>query len=295
MACETIRGWERTMHEGQVQLPDGRVLAYAEYGSPQGRPLLALHGTPGSRLTWSPVDDPATEAGIRVLAPDRPGYGRSSSAKHLTFRMFAADVVHLLDELSVQEVTVAGASGGGGFAAALAAAHPERVTRLVLACALLPGVPRSALQDQLWQGRVLRVLARVAPGVLGAILAKQTRQLSGLDLEQVQQALGTLPEPDKRVMRAPAGMSVVAGALEGVRQGGRAAARELRLYETERLDLRAITTQTVLLHGEDDRNVPMSVASWAAGELPHSELVAVPDAAHLFLVGRPDLLLGQVA
>ena len=63
----------------EIRLRDGRTLAYAEYGSPRGLPIIHCHGTPSSRvegeLTFSgPV---AAELGVRIIVPDRPGMGQS--------------------------------------------------------------------------------------------------------------------------------------------------------------------------------------------------------------------------
>ncbi len=60
-----------------IELEDGRELAFAELGDSDGTPVLGFHGTPGSRSQMALLDEPAREAGIRLIAPDRPGYGAS--------------------------------------------------------------------------------------------------------------------------------------------------------------------------------------------------------------------------
>ena len=62
---------------------DGRRVAYATYGDPEGRPVVFCHGTPGSRLLARLLDAPATRRGVRVLAPDRPGVGESGRTQRL--------------------------------------------------------------------------------------------------------------------------------------------------------------------------------------------------------------------
>lgn len=54
-----------------------RALSYAEYGDPGGAPVLFCHGTSGSHLLAEAFDDDAAEAGVRLIAPDRPRMGRS--------------------------------------------------------------------------------------------------------------------------------------------------------------------------------------------------------------------------
>ena len=56
---------------------DGRQLGYAEYGDPTGHPVFAFHGVPGARYMFRPTAGPAIRHGLRIIAPDRPGYGLS--------------------------------------------------------------------------------------------------------------------------------------------------------------------------------------------------------------------------
>src|SRR5690242_13964121 len=67
--------------EHRIQTADGRTLAVAEWGDPDGIPLISMHGTPGGRITvW---EDPTIYArhGLRRLTYDRPGYGQSTRHK----------------------------------------------------------------------------------------------------------------------------------------------------------------------------------------------------------------------
>ena len=61
-----------------VTLPDGRTLAYEEYGDPDGRPVLSFHGGLSSRLDAAPADQAALTLGVRIVSPDRPGMGLST-------------------------------------------------------------------------------------------------------------------------------------------------------------------------------------------------------------------------
>jgi len=60
-----------------ISLPDGRRLAFADYGDPQGQPLFFFHGFPGSRYDGAYTGQAAAGMGIRLIAPDRPGMGYS--------------------------------------------------------------------------------------------------------------------------------------------------------------------------------------------------------------------------
>jgi hypothetical protein len=65
--------------EGILKLAGGRKLCFAEFGANDGFPIIALHGTPGSRLMHAPAHDAAAKLGLRIISPDRWGYQRFSS------------------------------------------------------------------------------------------------------------------------------------------------------------------------------------------------------------------------
>jgi len=116
-----------------VKLPDGRKLAYAEFGRPEGHPVLYFHGSPSSRL--EPLlygDDVFHQFGLRIIAPDRPGMGQSDFQPRRGFSDWPKDVLVLADTLGLERFSVLGNSGGCGYAAACAARIPERLHAVVI-------------------------------------------------------------------------------------------------------------------------------------------------------------------
>jgi hypothetical protein len=99
----------------------GRRLAWAEYGDPAGVPLLFLHGAPGGRLSAAPHDQRFARQGLRVIAPERPGYGRSDAASGHTVRDIADDLLALLDACGLD-----GCSSSAGRAAGPTRSPPSR-------------------------------------------------------------------------------------------------------------------------------------------------------------------------
>src|SRR5262249_42400902 len=61
-----------------ASLPDGRNLGYKDFGDPNGRPVFAFHGWPGSSEMFSVADGVAREKGVRVISVERPGMGAST-------------------------------------------------------------------------------------------------------------------------------------------------------------------------------------------------------------------------
>src|SRR5436190_12648591 len=115
------------------RLPDGRTLAYCDYGVPDGRPIFYFHGLPGSRIDGRVAADEMRAAGVRFIAPDRPGLGCSDLAPgKRTYGGWAQDVAHLADHLGIERFSILGYSCGGPYALAAATELPERVERVGL-------------------------------------------------------------------------------------------------------------------------------------------------------------------
>ncbi|MER7009817.1 alpha/beta hydrolase [Saccharopolyspora sp. NPDC000359] len=107
---------------GQYRLPDGRDLAWAEWGPEDGTPVLLCPGAATSRRLGFGTG--AVDAlGIRLISVDRPGVGASDPAPGRTLDSFAADIAGLRrDILGTAELAAVGYSAGGPFALACAAA-----------------------------------------------------------------------------------------------------------------------------------------------------------------------------
>ncbi|MYU20987.1 alpha/beta fold hydrolase [Streptomyces sp. SID8352] len=105
---------------GQVRLPDGRLLGWAEWGPADGTPVLLCPGAATSRrlgLGGGLVD----AAGVRLISVDRPGLGASDPAPGRTLTSWAVDIRHLVQERALRAPSAVGFSQGAPFALALAA------------------------------------------------------------------------------------------------------------------------------------------------------------------------------
>ncbi len=136
------------LRDSQVRLPDGRTLAYAEYGEADGYPVLFFHGTPGSRVQH-PRMMMAGAAHSRIIAVERPGYGRTDFHTGWGMLDWADDVAALADALELARFAVVGFSAGGPYAAACAYRWPARVTALGLHGSVAPWPGDSAGADRL--------------------------------------------------------------------------------------------------------------------------------------------------
>lgn len=182
-----------------VRLPSGRLLAYHEYGGPDGAPIFYFHGSPSSSLEWDLFggEELANSLNIRVIVPDRPGLGRSEFQSGRRIGDWPADVVALADQLALARFAVLGYSGGCPYATACALKIPERLTRVGIVSGTAPfdepglssGIDPTSLR--------LMQLARTKPR-----LSRLTLRLMGLmarfaPRQIVKGAMATLPAPDQ--------------------------------------------------------------------------------------------------
>lgn len=268
-----------------LPLRDGRRLGYGEYGAPEGRPVFYFHGFPGSRLEAVLADAAAARQGIRLIAVDRPGYGRSDDLPGRRLGDWPADVAALANALGLKGFSILGVSGGAPFALACAAAYPERVTLVSLVCPLGPlGDP--ALSHRLswplrgtlrlsqhfpgfsrWMGGCfLRLLCRYPEGVLRALL------------------LGAPPQ-DRAIFRDKGMFSAMAQSLgESLAQKGRGVIADMAIYHHPwDFPLPKLDLPVRLWHGTADRIVPRMLVDHLAASLPHCRLHLIFDEGHFSL------------
>lgn len=119
-------------------MADGRQLTYEDIGDHSGTPVLYQHGTGDSRLCRHPDEGLAVAAGVRLISADRPGVGGSTVQKHRSLLTWVDDTTALADHLGLASFAVAGHSGGGPHALAIAHQLGARVTKVVLAAPLAP-------------------------------------------------------------------------------------------------------------------------------------------------------------
>src|SRR5215472_7584264 len=127
------------MHKKDVvQLSDGAVVAFEEYGDPTGTPVLFCHGWPSSRTMAQLADRPARALGIRIISPDRPGISGSSMQLDRKLSDWPRVVEQLVNDLEIDEFRMLALSGGAPYAYATAVAMPERVRAIAIVGGVIP-------------------------------------------------------------------------------------------------------------------------------------------------------------
>jgi pimeloyl-ACP methyl ester carboxylesterase len=267
-----------------VRLANDLEVSYLEVGPPSGRPVLYLHGTPSSRMEASgPLGAVATELGLRLLAPDRPGYGGSTCTRY-TVRDYPRHVAAFLDAVDVGELGVVGVSGGGRYTCACAASLGSRVSRTALVASTAPADLQGVRRTWSREDRQLYRLAVYAPWLLRTLLAATARRVRA-DPRRVPELFGKLPTEDRVVLDRPEVRELLAATMtEAFRQGTRGAVHDLGLEARPwDVDLRTIATDVEIWHGRKDTLVPIAQGEALAREIPTATMRVLSDDGHISL------------
>jgi pimeloyl-ACP methyl ester carboxylesterase len=274
----------------EVRRGDGSVIACEVVGEPGAAPVLMCHGLADSRLSARLFTRPARELGLRVVAPDRPGCGRSDRRRLGRVAEWVEDAALVLDAAAAGPAAVVGISGGGPFAAACAARLPGRVRSLTLISALgPPGWPTRGMAPG---ERVALEIARRTPAFGGWFLgrlATLARRSPRLFLRVVASAL---PDSDRRALGQP-GLrdSFLASYAEAFRGGSWGVAQDLRvLTRPWGFQPGSIRAPTLICHGDADLTVPLLHARLFAEVIPGSRLRVHPGQGHFSILGVREIL-----
>ncbi len=268
-----------------ITLKDGRNLGYGEYGNPDGIPLMLFHGTPGCRIMASlEKAEWIEEFGLRVITPERPGFGLSDPAPGRTLADWANDVEELADYLHIDRYHVAGGSGGGPYALVCALHSSGRV---ISATPFSSGGPPEVMhltKDMVAQNRILFFLVRYLP-FMARFLINSTAKAVHKKPEKMKAAMvKKLTEAKQIVGDEVNGDNLIKTMQEAYRQGGDGAYVDIRLIAHDwGLDLSKIKVPVFVWHGTADALVPISTARGLAKLIPGCEAHFVEGAGHMLL------------
>lgn len=278
-----------------LDLADGRILAWREFGAPRGWPLVAVHGSPDSSAVWALLDDAAHRAGARVIAPDRPGFGSSTPKHDRSILDWVDDLDELIEHLEVPSFCVLAISGGSPYALAVAATHDDRVDHLGLLSVIspldAPGVTKGANP----QVRFVLWAARQAPfllGPMGRLMAKLTLKDPDRAAERL---IGTRPPADREIIRRPEVMAVLRENLPNQFKDPESMALEMRnAAQPWGFDLGEITVPTTIWQGGlDDVHTP-AMGHYLEARLPNARLVYEPGYATFNFIDDYDTILATL-
>ncbi len=298
--------WSATYRRGVADhlftLADRRSLSFDDVGDPDGAAVLYIHGTPDSAKARHPNDELATQLGVRLVAVDRPGSGRSTVHPTGTVGSFADDAVALADHLGIDRWRPFGWSAGATFALAIAARHPDRTNRVAVAAGLVPFAAYSSpgILDDADGGRYLvaEMGAELGPAGLAEVAAPMVAPIP-CDLPLAREHVLETATPDRRaVLEAQPGAldAMAQGLVDAVAQGDGGIVRDLELQvETPDVDWAAATCPVDLWYGGVDSTAPPAFGAWWADHLRWAELTIEPAEGHLIALTRWEQILARLA
>jgi 3-oxoadipate enol-lactonase len=250
---------------------DGERIHLIERGS-NGPRVLLLHGYASNSQAWRAVMN-RLDGRFQMVAVDMPGFGWSTRypAHPLTGDAYAERLVRILDALGWERAHVVGQSWGGGLAQRLAAAHPDRVDRLVLVATVDPS-------RTLWLGT-----AGLRLGIRFPFLAK-------IAVARAQ-----------RVAARAAGArrwEMAQAYVEPLRLAGTGAFLDRFVVEhatSSHLDLARIAAPTLVVGPLEDKVVLPEVTRSVAARIRGSQYVALPGAGHSVAAEEPDQVAELIA
>ncbi|CAG9297460.1 bifunctional helix-turn-helix transcriptional regulator/alpha/beta hydrolase [Celerinatantimonas diazotrophica] len=277
-----------------ITLSDGRNLCYRERGQANGEPVLLCHSIIGSRMECFDLrNDWAKRVGVRLIIPDRPGYGYSDPNPNLSYRQWHEDAIELMDQLKIERFSLIGYAVGGNYACELALQKPERIKQMILISA---GSPLATPDDY----------HKATPLFMMQVqLAKHYPQLYRLFLVLIERGLHKTPsyyidllaskinEYDRILLNESHVQRLVQlSCAEVGRQGVNAFVDEIRRYTQEKqINYSKIKTPTLLWHGRKSSYVSLTTAEKIRSEIPKSEINIIENAGHILIYQYwPDII-----
>ncbi len=276
--------------ERVIVTPDGRRLRVEEAGDPNGKPVLTMHGTPGSGYLYPRHVADAKARGIRLIGYDRPGYGGSTPQPGRSVADCAADVRAIAAALGIDRLAVWGISGGGPHAIACAALLPDLVVAVGSLAAIAPyGVQGLDYFAGMGEENVddIKLYFEDEPAARAKAIEDRERMLS-MTPEAMQNAFPTLvSEVDAAAFTPDLGQYLATGTHEGLAAGGEGWWDDgVAHLEPWGFDLKTIRVPVQLWHGRHDRFVPFQHGEWLASKIPGVDPHLTDVDGHITLLQR---------
>jgi pimeloyl-ACP methyl ester carboxylesterase len=281
-----------------VTVADGRSLAVAQWGDPDGTPILSLHGTPGSRLLRPQDEDAIRRAKINLITYDRPGYGASDRVPGRRVVDCVPDVEAIVDALGVSRFGVTGRSGGGPHALAVAARLPDRVAVAECVVGAAPfdaadldwtaGMDEENVTEFGWARQGEQVLHQHLVPVAAADLQRMTADPAKVFSDDWQ-----LADADRQVLARDDVQRVLVEAVqEALRPGVWGwVDDDLAFLRPWGFTVTEIRVPVTIRYGNRDVLVPAAHGAWLAGHVSGAEVVVDDGAGHL---ANPETVLERL-
>jgi len=274
--------------ENLIELEDGAVIAFDEYGNANGVPVIFCHGWPSSRTMARLTDEPARDLGIRIISPDRPGISGSSLQPDRKLADWPRLVERIADHLGIRDFRILAISGGAPYAYATAAAMPKRVRAIAIVGGAPPLAEIQATNGLLPLYRWMLALYRLRPRLLRRLfyLARPILSLRPpVRLRPLILKILMLRPCDAESLRDAAAFEAI---FESQRRAWRGSAEgvlaDAQIYaQPWGFAMEDVRVSVRLWHGKEDRAFSVQLAEEVAKRLPNCKARFIDDAGHYSL------------
>ncbi|PYL10632.1 MAG: alpha/beta hydrolase [Verrucomicrobia bacterium] len=240
---------------------------YEDHGS--GKPIILIHGYPLSGASWEKQMPVLLNAGYRVITYDRRGFGKSSQpTAGYNYDTFAADLREVITQLKLQDVTLVGFSMGGGEIARYFGKYGSKdMSKAVFIGAVPPFLLKTADNPEGVDGSVFEGIKKAVAADRYAFFTEFFKNFYNTDLY-----LGKRVSDD--VVRASWNVAAGSSATASL-------ACVPTWLEDFRENLKRVDVPTLVIHGDDDRIVPLSAAGQRTARLVKgAKLVVIKGGPH---------------
>jgi non-heme chloroperoxidase len=240
---------------------DNIDLYYEDHGS--GQPVVLIHGYPLSSASWEKQVPALLDAGYRVIAYDRRGFGKSSQpTEEYNYDTFAADLQKLITHLDLQQFALVGFSMGGGEIARYFGKYGSNgVSKAVI----IGGVPPFLLKTY---DNPEGVDASVFEGIKKAVARDRYAFFSEFFKNFFNTDVLLWKRVSEEVIRASWNLAAGASATASL-------ACVSTWYEDFRQDLQRVEVPTLVIHGDSDRIVPLASSGQRTAKMVKGARLAV--------------------
>ncbi len=275
-------------HENLIELEDGAVIAFEEYGDANGVPVMFCHGWPSSRTMAQLTNEPARDLGIRIISADRPGISGSSMQPDRKLTDWPRLVERIADYLGIYDFRMLAISGGAPYAYATAATMPQRVRAIAIVGGAPPLAEISDTNGLLPLYRWMLALYRTQPRLLRRLFYLVRPVLSlrpPLRFRPLLLKMLLLRPCDAESLRDAAAFEAI---FESQRRAWRASAEgvvaDAQIYaQPWGFAMEDVRVPVRLWHGRQDRAFSIHLAEELANRLPNCHARFVDDAGHYSL------------
>lgn len=277
-------------------LPDGRTLAYAEYGDPAGDPVIFHHGFMCTHEQIGLADASAKRFGFRIIAPHRPGTAGSSIDPRFTPFSVADDAFALADGLGIGSFCCGGTSGGAPFSMAMAVRDPSRIRAAVVMSGMGPLGHPKAIKRVRRPKRWMHVAFRRFPSLSRLFIKHAITEVTEFSVDYYEKLLRRVPATDRTILERPAVRSaLIAGFSSATGKDKSHIVREYECYWNWGFTEDDFPSSVPLLiyHGKDDRLVTPELILHIAAHVESSK-VHMGQGGHFAMIDMIDDMFQDV-